>query len=781
MAMHNTNDVKYVYDLPYPVHRELCRLLDQNDKWEELAGMYMKYNMQEISYLRRPQIRSPTEELLSVYGQRNHTIYELFVHLSKMQHHQAMLVLKPFIDRKYHVLINEGEENITRLLGSGKGKAQNSTGHLYSHNQTTSVNIHSNENINFSTKKHSPPKYEEKILNIQPDCNLDKSVSSTLSSGCAGKEATVVHKVVGSVAGKPTSPATLSPEPALSGDMSVFSEASCSTNHQIPYKELCIATNLWDQKNILGRGGFGIRGSSQPTRANHQAQLDQSYKELKFLNTLRQDNILPLYGFSVDGEQPCLVYQLMPNGSLEDRLQCKGTEPLSWEQRHKIALGTSRGLQFLHTRYDKPLIHGDIKSANILLDSDWTPRIGDFGLAREGPIAKYTHIKVTSIHGTKPYLPVDFLRSKQTSTKVDTYSFGIVLFEIATGQRAYDRHRKPELLKDLMRNAEVPSRHMDRLAPLDRQNPMLGMLVFTELVSLGRTCTAVSPKERPEMPVVFQDLENLQKRRDIVSRAEIVVQSPTPCPSNPLELQMLYEAQGRHRHGSGESPCHASPSPWELPKNPNMLDRYLKLDIPPHHDDNNFNPYQVLQVAAGGESTAVPPSISPSVMLPAEYQYLSTPSTLPTSNPFPNGLQVVSNSLTPHHLSPNMLAYSNLHPPSSAVSPLLVYQNQLQEEHFPATLTDASKLSTTGSFNDLRNQIACQAQVVQPPQNDRRNTGGVVESGDLPDLSILGIALQDPEPCPEQNLPSVVSQESGVSSSSLMQDSYPAVLSDILS
>ena len=126
--------------------------------------------------------------------------------------------------------------------------------------------------------------------------------------------------------------------------------------------------------------------------------LQQSMGELRILNAIRHDNILPLYGYSLDGTYPCLVYEFMPNGSLEDRLMCRqGTVPLSWKQRLNIARGTARGLNFLHSRStrEKPLIHGDIKSGNILLDKAFDPKIGDFGLAREGPQTQYTHIKVS--------------------------------------------------------------------------------------------------------------------------------------------------------------------------------------------------------------------------------------------------------------------------------------------------------------------------------------------------------------------------------------------------
>lgn len=115
-------------------------------------------------------------------------------------------------------------------------------------------------------------------------------------------------------------------------------------------------------------------------------QLQQSLKEIKILNSHAHENILALYAYSFDGEAPCLVYQLMKNGSLEDRLLLRQkTEPLIWIQRHEIAKGIARGLQYLHTIGEKPLIHGDIKSANILLDKNFEPKIGDFGLAREGP------------------------------------------------------------------------------------------------------------------------------------------------------------------------------------------------------------------------------------------------------------------------------------------------------------------------------------------------------------------------------------------------------------
>lgn len=240
-----------------------------------------------------------------------------------------------------------------------------------------------------------------------------------------------------------------------------------STIPEIDYSDLVIATENWKNEYKLGHGGFGTvykgnwkmthvaikrleyRGNGSEKR--NKIQWQQSMNELKYLNSARHDNILPLYGYSINGSEPCLIYQLMPGGSLEQRLsRTKIQTPLSWNQRLNIAVGTARGLQFLHTFRTKPLIHGDIKPANILLDPCSQPKIGDFGLAREGPNALNSSVEVSRVYGTRPYLPVEFLGYKSLSTKVDTFSFGVVLYELATGFKAYDNEKQYKYLTKYM-------------------------------------------------------------------------------------------------------------------------------------------------------------------------------------------------------------------------------------------------------------------------------------------------------------------------------------------
>lgn len=195
----------------------------------------------------------------------------------------------------------------------------------------------------------------------------------------------------------------------------------------------------------------------------------------------------------------------MPGGCLEQKLRAKHPhQQLNWAKRLNITIGVARGLQFLHTIGDKPLIHGDIKSANILLDLNDEPKIGDFGLAREGPQSDYTHIKVSRIHGTRPYLPDEFLRAKQISTKVDTYSYGVVLFEIATGLSAYSDNRVNKFLKDHVVNYEGEIKDIiDVRAGLENDR------YFLNFIEMGKICVSRRPRDRPEMKAVLMYLQQI--------------------------------------------------------------------------------------------------------------------------------------------------------------------------------------------------------------------------------------------------------------------------------
>ncbi|XP_022902812.1 serine/threonine-protein kinase pelle-like isoform X2 [Onthophagus taurus] len=283
----------------------------------------------------------------------------------------------------------------------------------------------------------------------------------------------------------------------------------------ITYEELQKSTDNWNPGHILGKGGFGIvfKGTWKCTKVaikrieekGSQSPMNpvrQTVTELNSLNAYRHDNILPLYGFSFDGPHNCLIYQYMSGGSLERRIRIN--DALNWESRLKIAIGSARGIQFLHTTSREPLIHGDIKPANILLDENDTPRIGDFGLARKGPsVGDKTHLTISHLQGTKPYLPDEYLRGGKLSTKVDTYSFGIVLFELATGLSSYSERRKNRFLKDhvVLYDKDIVELRDARLENCEKY--------FLGLINIGKRCTEQCPRERPEMVEALIALEEI--------------------------------------------------------------------------------------------------------------------------------------------------------------------------------------------------------------------------------------------------------------------------------
>lgn len=223
-----------------------------------------------------------------------------------------------------------------------------------------------------------------------------------------------------------------------------------------------------------------------------------------FLTNSRHDNVLPLYGYCFDDAGKCLVYQYMAGGSLEFRLHgCKAREnPLSFKKRKEIAQQTACGLQYLHTFHEKPLIHGDIKPANILLDDFGIPKIGDFGLVRVG---ENESMEISSVFGTRPYLPKEFLEHRIFSTKVDTYSYGIVLFELLTGQKAYDAKRESPgafLATHMRSNSNEPAHKF--IDPILDQTQVC-IQTYMHMMKIAYRCIEKNVNKRPKMDDVYNE------------------------------------------------------------------------------------------------------------------------------------------------------------------------------------------------------------------------------------------------------------------------------------
>ncbi|XP_015362462.1 interleukin-1 receptor-associated kinase 1 isoform X4 [Marmota marmota marmota] len=223
-----------------------------------------------------------------------------------------------------------------------------------------------------------------------------------------------------------------------------------------PLCEISQGTRNFSEELRIGEGGFGcvyqavMRNTTYAVkRLKEESDLEwtvvkQSFlTEVKQLSRFRHPNIVDFAGYCAESGFYCLVYGFLPNGSLEDRLhfQAEACPPLSWTQRLDILLGTARAIQFLHQ--DSPsLIHGDIKSSNVLLDERLMPKLGDFGLARfsrfagTNPGQSSAVARTHTVRGTLAYLPEEYIKTGRLAVDTDTFSFGVVYKRLEKLQEA---------------------------------------------------------------------------------------------------------------------------------------------------------------------------------------------------------------------------------------------------------------------------------------------------------------------------------------------------------
>ncbi|KAF8110886.1 hypothetical protein N665_0078s0076 [Sinapis alba] len=213
------------------------------------------------------------------------------------------------------------------------------------------------------------------------------------------------------------------------------------------YKTLEKATSGFKDSNLVGRGGFGfvykacldnhtlaavkkIENVSQEAKREFQNEVD-------LLSKIHHPNIISLLGYTSEISSSFIVYELMENGSLDAQLHgpSRGSA-LTWHMRMKIALDTARGVEYLHERCRPPVIHRDIKSSNILLDSSFNAKISDFGLAVTNGMHGKNNIKLS---GTLGYVAPEYLLDGKLTDKSDVYAFGVVLLELLLGRRPVEK------------------------------------------------------------------------------------------------------------------------------------------------------------------------------------------------------------------------------------------------------------------------------------------------------------------------------------------------------
>ncbi|TMW83127.1 hypothetical protein EJD97_002854 [Solanum chilense] len=286
--------------------------------------------------------------------------------------------------------------------------------------------------------------------------------------------------------------------------------------HRYSYEELKQATRSFKDSELLGFGGFGkvykgvLRSSNMEIavkRISHESKqgLREFVSEISSIGRLRHRNLVQLVGWCRRRGDLLLVYDFMPNGSLDNFLFEKPRMLLTWEQRFKIIKGVASGLLYLHEGYEQVVVHRDVKASNVLLDGELNGRLGDFGLAR-----LYEHGSnpgTTRVVGTLGYLAPELPRTGRATEKSDVFAFGALLLEVVCGRRPIDSKVGPEelVLVDMVWNKWREGKILD---VIDKR--LKGEFNESEVVmvlKLGLMCSNNEASSRPSMRQVMSYLE----------------------------------------------------------------------------------------------------------------------------------------------------------------------------------------------------------------------------------------------------------------------------------
>ncbi|KAJ4820501.1 U-box domain-containing protein kinase family protein [Rhynchospora pubera] len=273
--------------------------------------------------------------------------------------------------------------------------------------------------------------------------------------------------------------------------------------------ELQQATENFSNTHKIGEGGFGcvykgfLRNTVVAIKMLHPQSLQgrpEFEKEVAILSKVRHPNLVILIGTC--SEKSALIYEYLPNGSLEDRLACQGgTPPLTWQMRTRIIGEICRALLFLHSSNPNPIVHGDLKPANILLDANLVSKISDFGISR--PLIETntnTLLYFTeNPRGTLAYIDPEFLSRGELTVKSDVYSFGIIILQLLTG-------KPPSIVvADVEDVVETDSLHLI----IDKSAGEWPFVQVKQLANLGLRCAQLRRRKRPDLQSEWKLVEAL--------------------------------------------------------------------------------------------------------------------------------------------------------------------------------------------------------------------------------------------------------------------------------
>ncbi|KAL4580872.1 hypothetical protein LXL04_017078 [Taraxacum kok-saghyz] len=312
---------------------------------------------------------------------------------------------------------------------------------------------------------------------------------------------------------------------AATGDQpsTSFSTDGSQPCRRFEFTEILSATDNFNESLVVGRGGFGnvykgeiLNGSTLVVAAikrldsmSNQGE-EEFWAEVEMLSKLRHSHLVSLFGYCNYETEKILIYEYMPNGTLEEHLHKLGTR-LSWLQRLKICIGAARGLDYLHTGtgIETGVIHRDVKTSNILLHESWAAKISDFGLSRIAPTNQQSTYVNTLVKGTFGYFDPNYFATGRLTRKSDVYAFGVVLFEVLCRKRAVDKSLDDEQW-GLVSWAQDSIKAGNLKQIIDSSiRGEISTKCLKGFVRIAERCLLFNSKQRPTMAEVVVSLDSL--------------------------------------------------------------------------------------------------------------------------------------------------------------------------------------------------------------------------------------------------------------------------------
>ncbi|MBA0856816.1 hypothetical protein Goshw_003526 [Gossypium schwendimanii] len=297
---------------------------------------------------------------------------------------------------------------------------------------------------------------------------------------------------------------------------------------KFPIKEVYFATNSLDESNFIGEGTAGkvykgILSNKEHVAIKHiikDGKVETFVREVTSLSHINHPNLVRLVGYCSSKQHCFLIYELCPNGNLANWLFGKD-KVLSWIKRLEIAVGSARGLQFLHTYSEGCIVHRDIKPTNILLGPNFEPKLSDFGLCKVIEIGE-TYVS-SEVRGTFGYVDPEYQNDRRVNSSGDVFSFGVVLLQILSGKKVFNLNlEKPIPLNKvarILRRGGSVQRFAD-----PKLEGQYSMEAFDITFKLALSCTSLK-QQRPSMEQV---VVNLEKALHISTMATASTPQTTP-------------------------------------------------------------------------------------------------------------------------------------------------------------------------------------------------------------------------------------------------------------